>query len=197
MGQRGRKKGANGEQSKALLLSIAADEFANSGFYETKISTIVKRAGLSQPTFYLYFSSKEEVFQELVGAFRSKLFDLAKDSRLDAGIEDDALPERIAVGLVAIFTFFQENQNLTRIGFFLSADAEDIKIQLADQITDNLLSEQQDGYFRHDLDMNIVAVSLVGIIERLTVIKLFNGLKEPEDLAREIVDLFLYGLQHR
>lgn len=58
MGQRGRRKGANGEQSRVQLLHIAAAEFARMGYYETKISNIVQKAKLTQPTFYLYFQSK-------------------------------------------------------------------------------------------------------------------------------------------
>ena len=66
MAVRGRPKGASGEESRALLLQVAAKEFAQKGYYETKISDIVKGASLTQPVFYLYFQNKEAVFQELV-----------------------------------------------------------------------------------------------------------------------------------
>lgn len=194
MGQRGRKKGASGAQSRALLLAIAADEFAHHGYHATKVSTIVKRAGVTQPTFYLYFQSKEEIFQELVNLFRLKLFDLTRKSRLAPGIDLQSLPERIAVGLTAIFRYLAEDPNLTRIGFSLAPEAEEIKEQLATQIRENLNSEKREGYFRADLDMGTVAESLVGIIERLTVTKLLQGVKPPEELANEIARLFLYGM---
>lgn len=42
--------------------------------------------------------------------------------------------------------------------------------------------------------MGIVAESLTGIIERLTSTNLFKGIKAPEDLAGEIVNLFLYRM---
>ncbi|MBP1156831.1 MULTISPECIES: TetR/AcrR family transcriptional regulator [unclassified Paenibacillus] len=194
MGQRGRKVGANGEQSRALLLAIAADEFAHQGYYQTKVSTIVARAGLTQPTFYLYFQSKEAIFQELIDLFRSKLADLTIKSRLEQGIDLNDLPQRIAAGLTAIFRFFDEEPNLTRIGFFVALEAEEIKKQLAAQIRENLKAEQQDGYFHADLDMSTVAESLVGTIERLTLTKLLQGSMDPECIAGEIVRLFLYGL---
>ncbi|MDM5228541.1 TetR/AcrR family transcriptional regulator [Cytobacillus sp. NJ13] len=194
MGHRGRKKGASGEQSRALLLEIAAEEFAQKGYFHTKISGIVQRAGLTQPSFYLYFESKDAIFQELVDLFRDRLSELTSNSRLESGIDLPALPERITSGLTAIFKFFLENQNLTRIGFFMALDAEETKEILAGQIEDNLLSEQQAGYFREDIDMGTVAESLTGIMERVTLTKLFNGLKTPEDLAKEIAHLFLYGM---
>ncbi|KIL50031.1 TetR/AcrR family transcriptional regulator [Jeotgalibacillus soli] len=194
MSQRGRKKGASGEQSRALLLSIAADEFAQKGYHDTKISTIVKKANLTQPSFYLYFQSKESIFQELVCLFRTKLSELTEQSRLEPGIDLNSLPERITQGLGGIFRFFAENQNLTRIGFFISAEAEEIKKQMAIQIKENLRSEQRDGYFHAHVDMEIFANSLVGIIERLTVTAVFSGLKDPFSIAKEIVHIFLYGL---
>ena len=44
-----------GEESRARLLAAAAREFAQHGYHETKVSTIVADAGVSQPTFYFYF----------------------------------------------------------------------------------------------------------------------------------------------
>ncbi|WP_313803456.1 TetR/AcrR family transcriptional regulator [Cytobacillus sp.] len=195
MGQRGRKKGSNGEQSRALLLTIAANEFAKYGYHDTKVSSIVKRAGLTQPTFYLYFQNKEAIFQELVELFRENLFSLTSKSRLEPGIELNSLSERIAYGLAGIFTFFKENPDLTKIGFFESAIAEEVKRELAIQIEENLTSEVQNGYFSPDVDMCIFAESLVGIIERLTLTKLFAGLKEPDKLAIEIVEILLNGVK--
>jgi len=194
MGRRGRKKGASGEQSRALLLSIAAKEFAHKGFYETKVSSIVKQASLSQPTFYLYFNSKEALFGELVELFGDQLFDLTKQSRLEPGIESSSLANRISSGLTAIFRFFVEEPDLARIGFYIADEAEDIKNKLAAQIKDNLIYEQQHGYFRTNLDMSTVTESLVGIIERLAMTKLLPGHKTPEILASEIVTLFLNGM---
>ena len=194
MSNRGRKKGASGEQSRALLLTIAAEEFAQKGYYETKISTLVQRAGLTQPTFYLYFKSKEAIFQELIDSFIKGLSDLTTESRLEPGIDFNSLPLRITKGLSGIFTFFSENQNLTRIGFFNSLQSEEIKKQLALQIRDNLISEVNNGYFQTEMDMSLVAEILIGAIERLTLTKLFPGIKEPEEIASEIVHLFLKGM---
>ncbi|MGE8080760.1 helix-turn-helix domain-containing protein [Peribacillus loiseleuriae] len=86
-------------------MKSAADEFEQKGYYETKVSTIVKRANLPQPTFYLYFQSKEAIFQELVDTFRLNLFEYTKRSHLDPGIHSDSVPETITRGLAAIFTY--------------------------------------------------------------------------------------------
>ncbi|MGY0691359.1 TetR/AcrR family transcriptional regulator [Virgibacillus sp. FSP13] len=194
MGQRGRKKGANGEQSRALLLTIAAEEFAANGYYQTKVSNIVKRANVTQPTFYLYFQSKEDIFQELVQLFHDKLAKFIQDSRLEPGVEINSVPEQITTGLTKIFSFFAENPDLTRIGFIISSKAEVLKEEVVAYIEENLTFEAEAGYFRMDIDMNMVAESLVGIIQRLTFTKLFPGLKSQAQLAKEIVQLLFYGM---
>ncbi|MBI5895568.1 MAG: TetR/AcrR family transcriptional regulator [Desulfobacterales bacterium] len=52
-----RKAGPRREQ----ILRAAEKIFAEKGFQETTISDIAKGAGLSEPTLYEYFSSKEEI----------------------------------------------------------------------------------------------------------------------------------------
>ncbi|MFD1450919.1 MULTISPECIES: TetR/AcrR family transcriptional regulator [Oceanobacillus] len=194
LNQRGRKKGADGTKSRELFLTIAKEEFANNGYHETKVSTIVEKAGLTQPSFYLYFQSKQAIFQEILDSFRIKLTDLTTKSRLSPGIDEHSLEDRIAEGLSAILKFFAENMYLTIIGFYMSTEADEIKEKMANQIKDNLLYEKEIGYFHLHLDMKFVSESLVGMIEHLTKTQLFTGLKEPEALAKEIVQFLLYGM---
>lgn len=195
MAQRGRRKGSDGEVSRALLLRIAADEFAEYGYYETKISNIVRKANVTQPTFYLYFKSKEAIFKELEGLFRAKLASLTRDSLLDDGLDEASLPERIAKRLSAIFQFFDKNRSLSRIGFYISPIATDIKAQIAAQLERNLLKEAKAGYFHLTIDMSTVANGLVGMIEQLTATKLWTGEKTAAELAKEIVAIVLCGLK--
>lgn len=197
MGQRGRQKGSIGIKSKEAILVVAAEEFAEHGFHQTKVSTIVKRAGLTQPSFYLYFSSKEAIFEELVHTFRNKLIQYTKESRLESNLDQSILSSKIGRGLSSVFQFFDDHRHLTRIGFFIADESREIKQAMATQITENLLAEQQDHYFRQDLDMQIVAECIIGAIERLTITKLFTGEKNPQQLANEIVNIYLYGLQNK
>ncbi|MFF2289395.1 TetR family transcriptional regulator [Peribacillus butanolivorans] len=56
---------------------------------------MVHRANLSQPTFYLYFESKEAIFKELVKKFRYELFNLTIQIRLETGLDLNAIPLKI------------------------------------------------------------------------------------------------------
>ncbi|MBY0162884.1 TetR/AcrR family transcriptional regulator [Cytobacillus firmus] len=189
-----RKKGANGQESRARLLIVAANEFAKSGYHQTKISTIVSRAGLTQPSFYLYFESKEAIFRELMEKFRSELKSLIEGSRLESGIDEAHVTGRLLGVLTGLFTFLGKDPDLTQIGFFIGDGSVIVKAEMAAMIEQNLKEEQRDGYFDRDSDMHIVAECLVGVIERLTSQQLLTGKRTPEDLARHVVSLFMHGI---
>ncbi|RUL49341.1 TetR/AcrR family transcriptional regulator [Lysinibacillus antri] len=193
MSKRGRKKGSSGEVSRALLLNMAVEEFALNGYHETKISTIVERAGVTQKTFYLYFNSKEAIFQELITKFREKLSTIVSESRLEATMDKSDIVNK----LFKMLQFFAENSHLTQIGFYLSEESIEIKKQLLEQISNYLNAGAKDGYFRSNVDMDFVAESLLGMIERLTQTQLFSGLKGPQQLAEEIAMVVLKGIASR
>ncbi len=192
--ERGRPKGASGEESRALLLEMAAKEFAQHGYHQAKVSSIVKAASLSQPTFYLYFKNKEAIFEELEDLFRFKMIDYAKKSRLQPAMELTTVKERIIYGIKNLLEFLVKNPDLTRIGFYMSAKANEIKQQLVELIKDNLDFEVSAGYFRPDLDTGVAAECVVGIIERLTFSQLLTLKKGPEEIASDIVHFLLHGM---
>lgn len=53
------------------LLDAALDEFFERGFAGTRMDDIARRAGVSKGTVYLYFESKEELFQALIASVTS------------------------------------------------------------------------------------------------------------------------------
>jgi len=192
-----REKGWKGKESRKRLLEAAAEEFALRGFHETKISTIVKQAGLTQPSFYLYFASKEAIFDEIIHDFRSGLGELTASIRLEPGIEPEHLLQRIVQALEMVFSFLVRNPHMTRIGLFLAPQAEQIKEDLTSLLLENLRAEQEAGYFRADVEMATVAECLLGMIERLTVTHLLPGKQTPARLAKQLVDVLMYGMLPR
>ena len=57
---------ARGHRTRIRLLEAGAAVFATKGFHAARVDDIVRRAESSHGTFYLYFSSKEELFRQLV-----------------------------------------------------------------------------------------------------------------------------------
>jgi AcrR family transcriptional regulator len=61
-----RPRTARGERTRRRLLDAAERVFAERGYHDASIVKITEAAEVGQGTFYLYFKSKQEIFEELV-----------------------------------------------------------------------------------------------------------------------------------
>ncbi len=62
------------EERKAQLVAAAIDAFREKGVENTPVSDIVKRAGVGQGTFYLYFKTKDAIICAIVEAALKVLY---------------------------------------------------------------------------------------------------------------------------
>ena len=184
---RGRRVNSSGEKSKALLLEKAIEQFSTNGYHQTKISDIVKAANLTQPTFYLYFQSKESLFKDLNNEFKKELFEIFDNGMVSA--ENLNAKEVIFNSLKGIFTYFVKNPNLTKIGFFESNEAEEVKAEMAQQFV-TLLQKDTSLVANKGVEKDILAASLLGSIERLTLTNLLNNSSTPEALAKQVINIY-------
>src|SRR5215467_9221413 len=57
---------AQGRETVRRLLEAGMVEFEGRGFHGVRVDDVVRRAGISHGTFYLYFSNKEDLFKALL-----------------------------------------------------------------------------------------------------------------------------------
>jgi AcrR family transcriptional regulator len=88
-------------ERREAILNAALDEFAARGFAATRLEDVAARAGIAKGTIYLYFHSKQSLFQELVRTALSPVVGKV----LDAGLAQ--LPVR-AVGEAVADLFIRE-----------------------------------------------------------------------------------------
>src|SRR5271157_696064 len=69
---------AQGRATVKRLLEAGMIEFEERGFHGVRVDDVVRRAGISHGTFYLYFSNKEDLFKAL-------LLDALRDMEVVAG----------------------------------------------------------------------------------------------------------------
>jgi AcrR family transcriptional regulator len=81
---------AQGRETVRRLLEAGMVEFEERGFHGVRVDDVVRRAGISHGTFYLYFSNKEDLFKAL-------LKDALHDMEIVAG--DFPVVTRDAIGL--------------------------------------------------------------------------------------------------
>jgi AcrR family transcriptional regulator len=54
------------EARRVAIIEAALEEFTSQGFTATKLEDVAVRAGIGKGTIYLYFNSKEDLFEEVV-----------------------------------------------------------------------------------------------------------------------------------
>lgn len=155
--------------TKAKILQIAKEVFAQKGFQKTTVKDITKAADLGYGTFYLYFKDKKEVFNALVEQVEDELY-TAADGGSD--IKKDYSQGRssyraLRKDLRAICLSFYENGSILKFSRELSLIDKDFKRKYLEmksrlvQRTKQIL--EKSGVKNMNLD--IAAVSIAGMIE--------------------------------
>lgn len=187
---RGRKVNSNGERSKQLLLEKAIELFSTHGYHETKISDIVTAANVTQPTFYLYFKSKEKLFYDLNEEFKKNLLSIFSNKLETLHNGSITTREFIYESIENAFNYFNENPNLTKIGFFDSQSAEELKDQVVQLFIKTLKNEQVRLTLHNEIEIETLAQSILGSIERLTLKYILTKQQSPQKLANDIINIY-------
>lgn len=66
--RRGTGRTSRGRDTRQRLVAAARSVFERDGFLHARIADICTEAGVAQPSFYTYFVSKEEIFDEVVSS---------------------------------------------------------------------------------------------------------------------------------
>lgn len=107
----GRALSGRGERTRARLLRAAEEVFAERGYHDASIVKITEAAGVSQGTFYVYFQSKQEIFDELVEDLNRRVRHAMSEGAAKGATRVEA--ERL--GFRAFFTFTAEHPALYRV----------------------------------------------------------------------------------
>jgi AcrR family transcriptional regulator len=102
---------ARGERTRQKLLESAERIFAEVGYHDASIVKITEAAGVGQGTFYLYFSSKKQVFDEVVLDLNARV----RHAMTEAAEKGTTRAESELLGFGAFFRFTAEHPALYRI----------------------------------------------------------------------------------
>ena len=107
----GRELSARGARTRGRLLEAAESVFGDLGYHDASVVKITEAAGVGQGTFYLYFVSKQEIFDELVRDLNRRVRHAMKTASSQGSTRLEA--ERL--GFQAYFRFTSEHPALYRI----------------------------------------------------------------------------------
>ncbi len=186
-------------KKRELILDAAVVEIARSGYYQTTVAMIAKRAGVADGTIYLYFGNKEEILFSLFDRAMSRFIGKGQGELESVGSAADKLRHIIGLHLslvgqdrdLAIITqvelrhsiHFMDQFSRTKVAEYLGVLAAIIE------------QGRTEGCFRSDLDPVFAAKAVFGVLDEMaTDWVLSRRNTRLENKAPEVVAFLLNGL---
>jgi AcrR family transcriptional regulator len=155
---------ARGERTRKKLLEAAERVFADVGYHDASIVKITEAAGVGQGTFYLYFTSKKQVFDEVVLDLNARV----RHAMTEAAAAGGTRAESELLGFGGFFRFTAEHPALYRIirqAEFVSPETLQLHYErLTDGYVAGLRQAMEAGEVAEG-DPEVLAWSLMGIGE--------------------------------
>lgn len=190
------------EERREQILAAALRVFGEGGYHGTHVSRIVEEAGVARGTFYLHFQSKHEVFAALVARMLGLFLSLPEED--PAGLTTPA-GARAALerSYRALFTLLHGQRRLCRLlleeavgldkGFREALEAH--YAAWHQRLRGTLAHLVEQGVARADLDLDLAAEMVIGMVERLLRRHLLvEDEPDHERLVRALVDFELHGV---
>lgn len=98
------------KERRLLLLRAARDAFASRGYHDTKVDDICAAADVAKGTYYLYFTDKRAILEELIDGLFARL----GGAILRVDVERDVRAQ-IEHNIRAIVAVFLDDRALTKI----------------------------------------------------------------------------------
>ncbi|MDQ3458678.1 MAG: TetR/AcrR family transcriptional regulator [Deinococcota bacterium] len=186
---------ARGEATRQKILAAAEGEFGERGFHGASVSSITRRAGVGQGTFYLYFAGKEDALRELVRG-------MGRELRRALSVATEGTEDRLEVereGFRAFARFSLEHDKLYRVVMesqFVDASIyRDYYETLAGAYTAGLERAQVKGQIRAG-DASVQAWALMGVAHFLGLrYAIWQGREPSEDELSAVFDFIAHGLE--
>ncbi|WP_336637278.1 TetR family transcriptional regulator [Lysinibacillus fusiformis] len=185
------------------IIQAAIEVFREKGIEKTKVSDIVKAAGIAQGTFYLYFPSRLSVMPAIAKNMVERIMATVEDGVSDHKPFEQQLEEVVEM----IFSITKEYGDIVALIYAGIAQTEHLKeweniySPYYAWMSHFLLTAQQQGIIRDSINPSRSAKLIIGLIESAAEqIYLFDDSKDEtmQQLKLELLD-FLYhalGLRH-
>jgi TetR/AcrR family fatty acid metabolism transcriptional regulator len=188
-----------GTSKRERILRAAIDVFAQSGYFNAKVSDIAKAAGVADGTIYLYFDGKEDLLVTIFREHTSSYIQSLRRELVNIRRPEDRLRNTIRHHLetlgndraLAVVAQVELRHSLK----FMSAFSQQ---EVADYLT--LIREiveqgQSEGVFRRTLHPMLVAKAVFGILDEMVTSWILSE-KEYSlgDQAEQVSMLVLEGL---
>jgi AcrR family transcriptional regulator len=194
----GRPLSKRGERTRRRLLEAAEAVFADLGYHDASIVKITEAAGVGQGTFYLYFASKKDVFDELVVDLNHRV----RQAMTEAASQGTTRAEMERLGFAGYFRFVAEHPALYRIIRQSEFAAPEMLRYHYDRVAQGYvaaLESAMDSGEIGPIDAEVTAYALMGLGELVGMrwILWGDGEPMPERVADELARIIRCILEAR
>jgi AcrR family transcriptional regulator len=187
--------------ARERILSAAVDLFATQGFDATSVAQVIDRAGLTKGGFYHHFASKDALLYEVYGDLITRQLEhmdailarrLPPAATLRALIVD--LVESTAASAQQAMVFWRESH---RLGDEHTTAYRTARRRYHDAVRKLIRTGQTTGEFAQTASADTITFTIFGVINELPLWYRPSGRKKPTQIATEIADFVLAGLEIR
>lgn len=184
------------EHVKKRILLCAQEEFLSRGYKEASIRQIAKNADTTAGNIYSYFSSKDELFKQVIYPVLIQLEKLLKFDTDDNFSKLDITS--IMSGISKIFLSYKKEFMILLTGS-AGSKFEGTKIRLTSLAADRFQKEFIPLLDENDIDDNLSQILSVSFIEGL--ISIFNishnDDKKLDILLKQYIDIFFSAVKFK
>ena len=170
------------------LRRAAVLEFAQHGLHGAKVSSIVASAGLSQPSFYRMWPSKEAAYDSIVEQTNERWRSAACASLNLRGQAPLAL--ELEEGVTQLFETLTSDLGLTRLVLHANSQSDQYSFYVA-LYAKRFEALQRFNRVRRDLAPEVLAQAYTALTERFLFARLMQGEHTPRQAAHELMALLL------
>jgi len=166
VGADGRALSARGEKTRQRLLDASEQVFGDLGYHEASIVKITEAAGVGQGTFYLYFASKKECFDELVRDLNRRI----RHAMGEQSKQGTTRLEQELLGFKGYFSFAAEHPGLYRIIRQSAFVSPEVFKWHYDRVSERYVAALREAVDRHELgpiDPEVAAWALMAVGETI------------------------------
>lgn len=186
--------------TRERVLDAAVNLFAEQGYDATSVAQVIERAGLTKGGFYHHFASKDALLYEVYGDLITGQLErmdaiigrrLPPADTLRALIVD--LVESTAASAQRALVFWRE---LHRLGDEHTSTYRAARRRYHDAVRKLIRTAQASGDFAQVASADTITFTIFGVINELPLWYRPNGRKRPAQIATELGDFILAGLEN-
>jgi AcrR family transcriptional regulator len=174
------------QHKQRRIMDALAELTSEQGYEATKISDIVRRAGVARKTLYDNFEGKEEVFLAAFDAARDEVLRRVEEA---GGDTEDDWQDRIESGLAAFLGFVAEQPMLARMCMIEALSATPAATKRYEDALETFVGLTEKTLPRDDRLPDTIAETLVGGVAWIVYQQIRRGEAErAEDLLPELTE---------